>query len=88
MSVEKAYELTKDWIVSLELDPAEPVDEAILARRLGLAPGPVNEALERLVSEGWLERVGRGVRVTEESLSNILDQLFEVRSVLEVLCAR
>jgi len=88
MSVEKAYELIKDWIVSLELDPAEPVDEAILARRLGLAPGPVNEALERLISEGWLERVGRGVRVTEESLSNILDQLFEVRSVLEGLCAR
>ena len=88
MSAEKAYELIKDWIVSLELDPAEPVDEAILARRLGLAPGPVNEALERLISEGWLERVGRGVRVTEESLSNILDQLFEVRSVLEGLCAR
>jgi len=88
MSVEKAYELIKDWIVSLELDPAEPVDEAILARRLGLAPGPVNEALERLIGEGWLERVGRGVRVTEESLSNILDQLFEVRSVLEGLCAR
>ena len=88
MSAEKAYELIKDWIVSLELDPAEPVDEAILARRLGLAPGPVNEALERLIGEGWLERVGRGVRVTEESLSNILDQLFEVRSVLEGLCAR
>lgn len=88
MSADKAYELIKEWIVSLELDPAEMVDQAILARRVGLPPGPVNEAVERLISEGWLERSDGGVRVTEESLSNILDQLFEVRSVLEGLCAR
>lgn len=88
MSAEKAYELIKDWIVSLELDPGESVREVILARRVGLAPEPVNEAVERLINEGWLERTGVGVKVTEESLSNILDQLFAVRSVLEGLCAR
>lgn len=88
MSADKAYELIKKWIVSLELDPGEPVNEIILARRVGLAPGPVGEAVERLISEGWLERTDRGVKVTEESLANILDQLFEVRSVLEGLCAR
>lgn len=88
MSTNKAYELIKDWIVSLELDPGVAVDEIILARRVGLAPRPVGEAVERLIAEGWLERTDRGVRVTEESLANIFDQLFEVRSVLEGLGAR
>ena len=88
MSAEKAYELIKERIVSLKLDPAVPVNEISLARRIGLAPEPVNEAVERLISEGWLERTDRGVKVTEDSLSSILDQLFEVRSVLEGLCAR
>lgn len=88
MSTEKAYELIKERIVSLELDPGESVSEIILARRVGLAPGPVGEAVERLIGEGWLERTDRGVKVTEESLANVLDQLFEVRSVLEGLCAR
>jgi DNA-binding GntR family transcriptional regulator len=88
MSTEKAYELIKERIVSLELDPGESVSEIILARRVGLAPGPVGEAIERLIGEGWLERTARGVKVTEESLANVLDQLFEVRSVLEGLCAR
>ena len=88
MSTEKAYELIKERIVSLELDPGESVSEIILARRVGLAPGPVGEAIERLIGEGWLERTARGIKVTEESLANVLDQLFEVRSVLEGLCAR
>ena len=88
MSTEKAYELIKERIVSLELDPGESVSEIILARRVGLAPGPVGEAIERLIGEGWLERTARGVKVTEESLANVLAQLFEVRSVLEGLCAR
>jgi len=88
MSTEKAYELIKERIVSLELDPGESVSEVILARRVGLAPGPVGEAIERLIGEGWLERTARGVKVTEESLANVLAQLFEVRSVLEGLCAR
>ncbi len=88
MSAEKAYELIREWIASLELDPAESVDEIILARRMGLAPGPVHEAVERLIGEGWLERTAGGVKVTDESLGSVLNQLFEVRSVLEGLCAR
>jgi len=88
MSVEKAYELIKERIVSLEFNPGESVSEVILARQVGLSHGAVSEAVEHLISEGWLEGTDRGVKVTEESLASILDQLFEVRSVLEGLCAR
>ncbi len=88
MNADKAYELIKERIISLELDPEVPIDEMALARRVGMPPGTVSEAVSRLVDEGWLERTNGEVKVTEETLANILSQLFEVRSVLEGLCAR
>jgi DNA-binding GntR family transcriptional regulator len=85
---DKAYELIKERITSLELDPGGSVDEISLARQVGMPPGPVAAAVDRLVDEDWLERTGEGVKVTEDRLANIFSQLFEVRSVLEGLCAR
>jgi len=88
MSADKAYELIKEQIISLEFDPGMSVSEVILARQLGLTPAFVTEAVERLVGEGWLERTAGGVKVTDETLSSIFRQLFEVRSVLESLSGR
>ncbi|OQY24062.1 MAG: hypothetical protein B6I34_04025 [Anaerolineaceae bacterium 4572_32.1] len=88
MSADKAYELIKERIISLELDPGVSLSEIALARQIGLSPAPVGEAVGRLIDEGWLERTDGGVRVTEESLSSIFRQLFEVRSVLEKLAGR
>lgn len=88
MNGDKAYELIRERIVSLELDPGTPIEEISLARQVGMPPGSVRAAVERLVEEGWLERTGEGVKVTDEILANIFNQLFEVRSVLEGLCAR
>ena len=88
MSAGKAYELIKERIISLELDPGISVSEIVLARQVGLSPAPVAEAVARLIGEGWLERTDGGVKVTEGSLSNVFRQLFEVRSVLERLAGR
>lgn len=88
MNADRAYELIQERIISLELDPGMAISEIALARQVGMPPAPVNQALERLIKEGWLERVDKGVQVTEDTLSDILRQLFEVRSVLEGLCAR
>lgn len=88
MNANKAYELIKERITSLELEPGVPINEITLARQAGMPPGPVQEAIAQLVSEGWLERTNGSVRVTEETLASIFRQLFEVRSVLEGLCAR
>ena len=88
MSAERAYELIKERIFSLELDPGMSIDEISLVRQVGMSPEAVSAAAERLVSEGWLEVMDGGIRVTEESLASIFEQLFEVRSVLEGLCAR
>ena len=88
MNADRAYELIKERITSLELDPGVSIDEISLARQVGMPPGPVSAAIGRLVDEGWLERTGQGVKVTDDTLASIFDQLFEVRSVLEGLCAR
>jgi len=88
MNADRAYELLKERITALELDPGQSINETTLARQMGLPPGPVEGAVQRLVEEGWLEIVDGGVKVTEETLASILSQLYEVRSVLEALCAR
>lgn len=88
MNTDRAYELIRERIVSLELDPGVPINEMILARQIGMPPGAAKEAIARLVEEGWLDRVDQGIQVAEDTLASILNQLFQVRSVLEGLCAR
>lgn len=56
--------------------------------RLGLSRTPLREAIGRLVSEGLAApSSGRGTVVTEVSLAEA-DDLFDLRTVLEVLAAR
>jgi DNA-binding GntR family transcriptional regulator len=88
MNANKAYELIKERMISLDMDPGVAIDQVSLARQVGFPPGPVHEAVERLIQEGWLEKADQGVKVTEEALAIVFGQLFEVRSVLETLCAR
>jgi DNA-binding GntR family transcriptional regulator len=88
MNADRAYELLRDQILSLEIEPGVPIQEASLARRLGMPPGSVSQAVDRLVQEGWLERANDAVRVTDDTMAGIFRQSFEVRSVLEQLCAR
>jgi DNA-binding GntR family transcriptional regulator len=88
MNADRAYELLREQITSLEIEPGLPLQETALARRVGMPPGSVSQAIERLVDEGWLERTNDAVRVTEDTMAAIFRQSFEVRSVLEQLCAR
>jgi DNA-binding GntR family transcriptional regulator len=88
MNADRAYDLLKEYIVALELEPGALTNENALARAIGMPPGSVHEAAERLIGEGWLERVNGHIKVTEETLASIFRQSFEVRSVLEALCAR
>lgn len=85
---DRVYELLKEHIVALDMVPGTPTDENTLARLVGMPPKSMHEAVDRLVQEGWLERVDTQVKITEETLVSIFRQSFEVRSVLEALCAR
>lgn len=85
---EKAYQLIKEKIITLELPPSSLINEQALMEELGLGRTPIREALQRLAAEGLVNVVPRrgmfvaGINITD------LQKIFEVRMVLEGFCAR
>lgn len=78
-----AYQKIKEQIVTLKLEPGQQVDEAGLAKELGIGRTPIREAFFRLASENLLQVVqGRGFFVRDITLSDLKD-LFEAMLILE-----
>jgi len=85
---EKAYQLIKEKIITLELPPAEVINEQALMEELGLGRTPIREALQRLAYEGLVNIIPRrGMFVADISITD-LQKIFEVRMLLEGFCAR
>lgn len=85
---QQAYDLIKQKIVSLALSPGEVIDETLLREELGLGRTPIREALQRLALEKLVVIMPRrGMFVSEIGIAD-LQQLFEVRIVLECLAVR
>ncbi|MCA9970264.1 MAG: GntR family transcriptional regulator [Anaerolineales bacterium] len=82
---QQAYEIIKHQIVSLQLQPGAVIDETALQDALGLGRTPIREALKRLELEKLVTIAPRrGMFVTEISITDLQD-LFEMRLVLEGL---
>ncbi len=78
-----AYQKIKEQVVTLKLAPGQQVDEASLAKELGIGRTPIREAFFRLASENLLQVVkGRGFFVRDITLSDLKD-LFEAMLILE-----
>lgn len=85
---EKAYQLIKEKIITLNLAPLSVIDEKSLTEELGLGRTPIREALHRLAAEGLVFIAPRrGMFVADISLTN-LQKIFEIRMMLEGFCAR
>jgi DNA-binding GntR family transcriptional regulator len=77
-------EALRDALVGGELTPGEVYSAPALADRFGVSPTPVREAMQQLAGEGAVEVVpNRGFRVARRSARE-LDELAEVRALLEV----
>lgn len=50
-----AVDLLREWIISGELKPGEPLVQSQLAQRLGVSRAPVREALQKLEEEGFVQ---------------------------------
>ncbi len=48
------YDILRDEILSLAMEPGSPIDEIQLSERFGMSRTPVREALVRLASEGLI----------------------------------
>jgi DNA-binding GntR family transcriptional regulator len=84
---QQVYRAVRARIMDGSLAPGEFVREKDL-EAMGVSRTPIREALGRLASEGFLERLPhRGFRVPEESLGNLLE-LYPIVASLELLAGR
>ena len=84
----KAYQMIKEKIISLELAPGAVVQDHELSGELGLGRTPIREALKLLEAESLVVTVPRrGIFVSHVSITD-LQQLCEIRVALEGLSSR
>jgi DNA-binding GntR family transcriptional regulator len=85
---DKAHDLIRHKIVTLELAPLSAIDEQTLMEDLQLGRTPIREALQRLAAEGLVFFAPRrGIFVADISITD-LQKIFELRVVLEGFCAQ
>lgn len=85
---DQAYKVIRSRILAGDMALGEFVREQDVSAALGVSRTPVREALGRLSSEGFLERIPhRGFRVPEEPLDTLLE-LYPIVAALELLAGR
>jgi DNA-binding GntR family transcriptional regulator len=85
---ERVCEELREHIISGRLRPGDRLVERDLAEQFGVSRVPVHEAIRILQSEG-LAMAESPRRVVVRKLSRIdVEELFDVREALEVLCLR
>lgn len=84
----RVYESLRESIRSGRLPPGERLRETEIAEKLGVSRTPVREALRRLQSDGLVTFAPwRGMTVAELDLQQ-LEELYDMREVLESAAAR
>lgn len=85
---EKALLGLRSLVMSGELEASARLAEVALAERLGISRTPLRQAMDRLVAEGLLERIGTGgCRVARFTIEDVNDAI-EIRGVIEGTAAR
>jgi DNA-binding GntR family transcriptional regulator len=84
---EQAYEVIRDRLVLLDIQPGAPINEDQLARELGFGRTPVREALKHLERDRLvIAYPRRGTFATEVNITD-LGHISEVRQQLEPVAA-
>jgi DNA-binding GntR family transcriptional regulator len=82
-SVDRIYTDVKNMASHFDIKPDEKLNEARMAEQLGASRTPLREALNRLVSEGFLTfSKGRGFSCRSLNANQILD-LYQAREAVE-----
>jgi DNA-binding GntR family transcriptional regulator len=85
---DQVFNVLRDRILAGQIEPGEFVREQDVSDAVGVSRTPVREALGRLASEGFLERIAhRGFRVPEGSIADLLE-IYPILTTLEVLAAQ
>lgn len=86
--VEQIYQVVRQKVMDLEIDPTQPLDERALVRETGGSMTLLQQALQRLSEDGILIKQRRRWHVAREATASIMQEIFEVRTTLEGMCAR
>jgi DNA-binding GntR family transcriptional regulator len=83
-----AYESIKQDVISCKLVPGEAVSETLLAARFGLGKAPIRNALARLSQDRLVRSVPRqGYVITPITIEDV-QEIFQLRLMLEPRAAR
>ena len=86
--VESIHRELRDMAITFRFLPGERLNEAILAKELGVSRTPLREALNRLMAEGFLTfSVNHGFFRKSLDVKEIFD-LYELRQQLEMAAVR
>lgn len=85
---EKAYQALRDAIIAGKLKPRERLTTSRLAETLGVSRTPVKIALDMLSLEGLVEVIPRSGAFVSDIFSDDLEEIYQMRSVLEGLAVR
>jgi DNA-binding GntR family transcriptional regulator len=82
-----AYTRVRELVLSGQLEPGSVINQAVLARQIGISTTPLREALRRLMQQGLVELdAHRDARVTQLNAEEARD-LLEVRRSLDPMAA-
>ena len=85
---ELAYLQLRTEIVTLAVQPGDPLSESVTAARLGISRTPVREAIQKLAQENLVTMIPeRGAFVAAFSRTDIIE-LFQLRLALEPVASR
>ena len=84
---ERAYARVREMVLTGELEPGAVLNQAVLARQIGISTTPLREALRRLAQQGLVELgAHRDARVAPLDAADARD-LVELRQDLDPLAA-
>lgn len=87
VDTQRAYEIIREKITSLELAPGSSINEGELAGELDMGLVPVREALNLLAYNYLVETTAHGLFVSRVEVPD-LQQISEIRMLLEPYCAQ
>lgn len=84
---EEVYDRLRRDITAQRLPPGGVLNEASLGERYDTSRTPIREALFRLQQEGFLDKVGRQLRVKQFTFAEV-EELYQLRESLEKMAVR
>lgn len=82
------YERLRNEILDGKLKPGSRIKQEELTQRLGVSRTPVREALQRLETEGLIQFVRRSSAVVSTISRRRIEEIFELRALLEGYAAQ